>query len=139
MAADDIFLGYVDTTNNVLVLANDVQAANLASASTTDIGAARGQYVKVTGTTTITALGTVQAGTLRIVEFTGALTLTHNGTSLILPGAANIATQAGDVGFFVSEGSGNWRCVHFQRAAFVAARPGRSSRPSPARRPPARP
>lgn len=89
------------------------QGSDIASAGTTDIGAATGQYVKVTGTTTITALGTVNAGTMRWVEFTGVLTLTHNATSLKLPGSANITTAAGDVAFFVSLGSGNWKCLGF--------------------------
>lgn len=96
---------------------NEAQGADIASATTTDIGAATGTYVKVTGTTTITGLGTVQAGTRRIVEFTGILTLTHNGTSLILPTAANITTAAGDVATFVSLGSGNWKCVGYLRAS----------------------
>ena len=94
---------------------NEAKGADIASAGTTDIGAATGNYVKVTGTTTITALGTIQAGTRRIVEFTGILTLTHNGTSLILPTAANITTAAGDVATFVSLGSGNWKCVNYMR------------------------
>lgn len=94
---------------------NNAQGANIASASTTDIGAATGNYVNVTGTTTITALGTVQAGSTRIVNFNGALTLTHNGTSLILPTGANITTVAGDCAIFVSLGSGNWVCTHYQR------------------------
>lgn len=85
------------------------QGSDIASAGTTDIGAATGQYVKVTGTTTITSFGTVNAGTSRWVEFTGALTLTHNATSLILEGGANYTTSAGDMIFAVSEGSGNWR------------------------------
>ena len=89
------------------------QGSDIASASATDIGAATGQYVKVTGTTTITALGTVNAGTTRWVEFTGALTLTHNGTSLKLPSSANITTANGDVACFVSLGSGNWKCLGY--------------------------
>ena len=93
--------------------------SNIASATTTDIGAATGNTVHVTGTTTITGLGTVAAGTTRTVIFDGALTLTHNGTSLILPGAANIATAAGDVATFVSEGSGNWRCTQYQRTLYA--------------------
>lgn len=107
---------------------NEAQGADIASATTTDIGAATGTYVKVTGTTTITALGTVQAGTRRIVEFTGILTLTHNGTSLILPTAANITTAAGDVAILVSLGSGNWKCVNYSRAsgAAVLASPQRA-------------
>lgn len=96
---------------------NEAKGADIASATTTDIGAATGNYVKVTGTTTITGLGTIQAGTERTVEFGGALTLTHNGTSLILPGAANITTVAGDTAIFRSLGSGNWKCVAYQKAS----------------------
>lgn len=98
-----------------------VKGADIASAGTTDLAAATGEYVVVTGTTTITALGTAAAGVRRAVRFSGALTLTHNGTSLILPGAANITTVAGDVALFVSEGSGNWRCVAYVRAASLPA------------------
>lgn len=96
--------------------AESSKGADIASAATTDLSAATGAYVQVTGTTTITALGTAKAGTFRIVTFTGALTLTHNGTSLILPGGQNIVTVAGDVATFVSEGSGNWRCVGYAYA-----------------------
>src|SRR4029434_5936225 len=93
------------------------QGSAIASAATTDIAAAgTALYAVVTGTATITSLGTVAAGTLRIIEFTGALTLTHNATSLKLPGNANIVTAAGDVGFFISLGSGNWKCLHYSRA-----------------------
>lgn len=108
---------------------NEAKGSDIASATTTDIGAATGNYVNVTGTTTITGLGTVQAGTRRIVNFTGALTLTHNATSLILPTAANITTAAGDTAVFVSLGSGNWKCVSYDRAsgAALAAAGGGSS------------
>lgn len=95
---------------------NEARGTAIASATTTDIGAATGTFVHVTGTTSITGLGTIQAGARRIVTFDGVLTLTHNGTSLILPTAANITTAAGDSAFFVSEGSGNWRCVGYMRA-----------------------
>lgn len=89
------------------------QGGDIASASSIDLGAAAGQYVKVTGTTTITSLGTVNAGVMRWVEFSANLTLTHNATSLKLPGAANIAAAAGDVGCFISLGGGNWKCLGF--------------------------
>lgn len=89
----------------------------LASATTTDLGSVPGRYVSVTGTTAITGLGTIKAGTVKYVKFADALTFTHNATSLILPGAANITTAAGDTAIMVSEGSGNWRCVSYQRAA----------------------
>ena len=92
-----------------------VKGADIASATTTNIASATGVYVHITGTTTITAFGTAAAGVIRVLRFAGALTLTHHATSLILPSAANIVTVANDVAVMVSEGSGNWRCVAYQR------------------------
>jgi hypothetical protein len=99
------------TTREGLAHFNSVAVA---SAGTVDLGAQTGNFLIISGTTTITAFGTVSAGIWKVVRFSGALTLTHNGTSLILPGAANITTVAGDVACFVSEGSGNWRCAWYQ-------------------------
>jgi hypothetical protein len=93
------------------------KGADIPSATTTDIGASTGNVVDVTGTTTITALGTIQAGAIRFVQFDGILTLTHHATSLILPTGANITTAAGDWAVFQSEGSGNWRCINYSRAS----------------------
>jgi hypothetical protein len=73
-------------------------------------------YLEITGTTTINSFGTVAAGAIRQLTFTGILTLTYNATSLILPGAANIITAAGDTATFRSLGGGNWRCVDYLRA-----------------------
>jgi hypothetical protein len=98
-----------------IVRTTNAKGSDIASATTTDIGAATGEFVDVTGTTTITALGTIAAGIVRTVRFTGALTLTHNATSLILPGSANITTANGDVAQFRSLGSGNWKCVGYIR------------------------
>lgn len=100
---------------NFTAPANANKGADIASATTTDIGSATGEYVTITGTQTITSLGTAQAGTLREVRFSGILTLTHNATSLILPNAVNITTAAGDCATFRSEGSGNWRCTNYQQ------------------------
>lgn len=96
--------------------------ATIASATTTNIGAAAANYLQVTGTTAITAFDTVQAGTERTLEFAGILTLTHNATTLILPSAASITTAAGDVAIMRSEGSGNWRCVSYTKASGQAIR-----------------
>lgn len=99
-----------------------VKGADIASAGTTNLAAATGDWVDVTGTTTITALGTVSAGVERLIRFTGILTLTHNATSLILPTAANITTATGDFARFRSLGSGNWVCVAYQRASGASVR-----------------
>ena len=95
---------------------DEAKGNDIASATTTDIGAATGNYVDITGTTTITGLGTIDSGTRRICQFDGILILTHNATSLILPTGANITTAAGDVATFVSLGSGNWKCAGYLRA-----------------------
>jgi len=92
----------------------------LASASTTDLGSVAQPYVNITGTTTITSFGTV-ANLWKNVRFVGALTLIHNATTLILPGAANIVTAAGDTAIIVSNASGQWRVLHYTRAAGVPA------------------
>lgn len=106
---------------------NEAPAATIASASTVNIGAAAANTIKVTGTTTITAFDSIADGALRRVIFSGALTLTHNATSLILPSGANIATAAGDAAEFVSLGSGNWRCTSYMRASGAAISAGAAS------------
>lgn len=87
------------------------QSTDIASAATVDLNTATGNVVDVTGIVTITALGTVQEGAVFFLQFDGALTLTHNATSLKLPGNANITTAAGDIAVVISEGAGNWRCA----------------------------
>jgi hypothetical protein len=89
---------------------------DLASAGTTDIGAQTSNNVRITGTTTITSFGTAASGVTRQLRFAGALTLTHNATSLILPGGANILTMAGDTATAISLGSGNWVVTDYMRA-----------------------
>jgi hypothetical protein len=92
--------------------------SNIASSASIDIGAATGDFVGITGTTGISALGTADAGVERTLVFGGALTLTHNATSLILPaGGSNITTAAGDIATFRSLGAGNWRCVQYTKAS----------------------
>lgn len=98
-------------------IADHFASDTIASATTCDLGSKAAVNLTISGTTTITGLGTVKAGTSKTVTFSGALTLTHNGTSLILPGAANITTVAGDTAEFTSLGSGNWKCRWFNRAA----------------------
>lgn len=95
----------------------DTKATTIASAATTDLGLAAGRIVDVSGTATITSFGTAAAGVWRIVRATGAFTLTHNATSLILPGGLNITTVSGDALIAVSLGSGNWVVTHFQSAS----------------------
>jgi uncharacterized cupin superfamily protein len=92
------------------------EGSNVASASTTDIGASDSDHITITGTTTITSLGSSVSFNHVWVKFGGALILTHNGTSLILPTGANITTVAGDAAEFIRISGSNWVCVNYQRA-----------------------
>lgn len=104
------------------------KGADIASAGTTDLGAVAGSYHDITGTTTITAFGTVSAGISKDLQFDGAVTLTHNSTSLILPGGANITTAAGDHLRAMSLGSGNWVVTNYARATGAAVRAADTTR-----------
>ena len=97
-----------------------------ASAATVTIGTSGlGDYFHITGTTTITSLGTANAaGIRRTLIFDGALTLTHNATSLICPGAANIVTVAGTVIEVVAETTANWRVVSITHPSLSMAELG---------------
>lgn len=97
---------------------------SVASAATTDIGAIESQNVTISGTVTITSFGIVAAGTVRDVVFSGALTLTHNASSLILPYGANITTVAGESLRAVSLGGGNWRVTEYQKSTLPALTAG---------------
>ncbi|MFT6659326.1 collagen-like protein [Maritalea sp.] len=120
LAQGNSLIIYSDGTNLRTALAGGVatgvaaydalvtKGANIASATTTDLSTATGDFVDVTGTTTITGLGTADAGVTRTVRFTGILTLTYNATSLILYSGKDITTYNGLVMEFRSLGSGNW-------------------------------
>lgn len=116
--------GPVVPSNVTLTAGNAVnmaKGADIASAATIDLTNATGNWVNVTGTTTITAI-TLSAGLQRLVRFTGILTLT-NGASLVLPSAANITTAAGDYALFIGDASGVVRCAYFSRATGVPVGP----------------
>lgn len=89
--------------------------ATVASATTANVLGAASLMVQVTGTTTITSLGT-GASQIKVVRFADALTLTHNATSLILPTGADITAAAGDTMIVVSDASSNARVVAYERA-----------------------
>lgn len=91
------------------------KGADVASGSTLTLGT-DGNYFDITGTTTITAIATIQIGTVVKLHFDGALILTHHATDLILPGGANITTAAGDEVEFIEYATGDWRCINYSFA-----------------------
>lgn len=115
ITADDYFRAHA----SFIALLRDgkgfTDMVTLASGATTDIGGQNAMAVEITGTTTITSFGTTYNGP-RFLRFTGALTLTHNATTLYLPGAANITTAAGDTCIALPNSSANgWVVLAYQR------------------------
>lgn len=81
------------------------------SVYTADLGAGASANITLTDTDTvgaITSFGTATVGTFRRVRVGAAVTLTHNATTLILPGLEDIDAYSGDSFDAVSLGSGNW-------------------------------
>jgi hypothetical protein len=90
------------------------EGSGIAASASINLASATGNYLHITGTFNgITSFGTIPAGGRFVLVFDDVCTLTYNATSLILPGASNITTAAGDCAMLVSEGSGNWRMVGF--------------------------
>jgi hypothetical protein len=118
-----VTIGWLDTTNHQWIGNNAGGTGTLASAGTTDLGTVQNPVISISGTTTITSFGSsALTGATKYLNFTGALTLTNNATSLILPnGGANITTAAGDTAIAVYLGGGNWRVASYTKAAGLAA------------------
>jgi hypothetical protein len=91
--------------------------ADVASAETVNLDTAATNYVRITGTTTITAI-TLTNGRWRDVVFENVLTLT-NGASLILPGGVSITTAAGDTMRVLGEAGGVVRVASYQVASIT--------------------
>lgn len=93
--------------------------STLASASTTDLGTAPTNIVTISGTNTISGLGS-NAGVgnpLYFLRFTTSLTLVQSASVLQLPGETSIVTQAGDTAIFQYLGSSAWKCINYQSNA----------------------
>jgi microcystin-dependent protein len=100
--------------------AESTNEVTVASASTADVLGAGSEYVAISGTTTITSFGT-GANKRKFVRATGAFKITHNATTLILPGGVDLTTIAGDTFLIVSDSSSNVRIYDYQRSSFVPA------------------
>lgn len=95
---------------------NEAPPVTIASGTSVAIGAAAANSISISGASPIISFDTIASGAVRRLVFQGGTTLTHNATSLILPSGANITAAAGDVAWMESIGSGNWRCIGYQKA-----------------------
>lgn len=111
----------VDAANHLIIAGIGGGTATLASAATTDVGSIPQSVISISGTATITSFGSsAVVGSVHVLIFQGSATITRNVTSLIVPGIANIVTQAGDVAFATYLGGGNWQIISYTRAAGTA-------------------
>jgi len=96
---------------------------SLASAATVDIGIQNTVALEISGTTTITSFGTSYNGP-RLIRFTGVLTLTHNATTLNIPGGANITTAVGDFCIaYPNLAVNGWNIVLYQNSGIYNFQP----------------
>ena len=104
----------LDTANVFTKTQTWLKGADVASVAALTLG--DGNYFDITGTATITSIGTKGVGTVVRLHFDAAATLTHHATDLVLPKGTNITAAAGDEATFVEYAAGDWRCVNYQRA-----------------------
>ena len=90
-------------------------SAITATSGTTNLALATGNFVHITGSgsISITSFGLLPAGSRFVLCFDIPVTIVYNATTLIIPGAANIVTAAGDCIMLISEGSGSWRLIGY--------------------------
>ena len=92
------------------------KGSDISSATSLTLGT-DGNAFDVSGTTTITSIGTQGIGSYITLHFDGILTFTHHATDLILPGAANITTAVGDIATLYEYAAADWRCVSYTKAS----------------------
>ena len=116
--------GLVDTLNRLMLGYHDdngrpknIGGSSVASASSISVPDNENYFI-VTGTTTITAIASttsgataIDTGTIVTIKFSGALTLTHNATSFIMPGGTDYSVEANGIVAFQHLGSGNWQVI----------------------------
>lgn len=113
--------GFGQASNDIQALATAVGIGvtttenDIASATTTDIGNGLGNVLRITGTNAINSFGANYTGAKQL-RFSGILTLLNN-PALLLPGGANITTEAGDVCIAVPIGNPatGWRVLAYCR------------------------
>lgn len=75
-----------------------------------------GNYFDFTGTDTINSISGRPIGTVIKLHFDDAATLTHHATDLIIPGATNITTAAGDEAELICYATDDWRITDYVSA-----------------------
>lgn len=104
----DILLGNTET--------DVAEEVGVVSATTCNILGAGSEFIRITGTTVITSFGSTP-NQKRFVRAAGTFKITHNASTLILPGGYDITTTPGDTFIVISDASGNARVYAYQRVS----------------------
>jgi hypothetical protein len=99
---------------------NQSDFLSVAAAGTTDLTSIQSDNINVSGSGSISSLGSAASGTFngsrRVVKFVSAsITVAHDPDRLVLFGS-NIVTLANDRAEFVYRGAGKWECLWYARA-----------------------
>jgi hypothetical protein len=85
-----------------------------------DVGAVNSENLRVTGTTTVTSLGTASSGVTRTLRAAAGFELTHSA-NIVCPSAANLVLLADDYAIISSLGGGVWHVTGFRALATTTA------------------
>lgn len=88
--------------------------STIVSASTVDLSTADGRSIPISGSATVSGLGTEVSGLEYLLTTTGTQ-VWKNSSALLLPGAADITLVSGDCLLAKSNGSGNWVIPFLQK------------------------
>jgi len=102
--------GFLDTNSFMIHMSKGTDAASASNLVLTHTG----NEFDITGTTTIDTINGHLVGTVVILQFDDALTLSHDAVDLILPNAEDIVTVAGDVATFYEYAAADWRLIGYQ-------------------------
>lgn len=120
--ASSINASYLSVTNltvsslsNFLGLVNWSQAVPIPTISSLSVATATGNFIDLTGTNTVTSLGVVSAGALRLIRMSGVAPILSSASQTV-PGSTTITSAPNDMALAVSLGSGNWQWGIYQKA-----------------------
>ena len=85
------------------------KGSDVTSAGAMTLGA--GNIFDITASNTINTIVTIGVGTVIILHFDAALTITHNSSDMVLPGGEDIVTFAGYELMLYEYAAGDWRFI----------------------------
>jgi len=116
--ATDVFFSSIDSTQHRREEPMGGGIKTIATADTIDLGATPESLLFLTGTATVTSFGSsMAAGQVKVCVSNDSFILTHNATTLQLPGNANITTASNDVFAVICTDDSKYKLLFYTQAA----------------------